>query len=391
MGKSPRLAQMIWRRSAGSRVLGHRFPSDFIDLEKSNSMQQEQSETVKYRVFAGTWNVGGEAPPGDLDLEEWLDTKADSYDIYILGFQEIVPLNARNVLGPKQRSAAMKWQLLIGDALNNRRSVQDGNEAKQMHQEHDVFRCAMSKQMVGIFVSVWTRTGLRRHVRHAGASTFGAGVLGRLGNKGAVSVRFLLHGTSFCFVCCHLASGGEEGAALRRNADAAGVLSRTSFLNSGGAPAPAKDMPKKILDHDRVVLLGDLNYRIAMDDAEARQLVKARKWSMLLENDELILELSKGRQFDGWREGHVTFAPTYKYHRDSDQFYWCADAGDAGDASRLKKHRAPAWCDRILWRGKGMKQIRYEQCGGYRLSDHRPVRAVFHAVCELAVVEGVDD
>lgn len=68
--------------------------------------------------------------------------------------------------------------------------------------------------------------------------------------QGAVSVRFLLHGTSFCFVCCHLASGGEEGDALRRNADAAGILSRTSFLNSGGAPAPAKDMPKKILDHE---------------------------------------------------------------------------------------------------------------------------------------------
>jgi phosphatidylinositol-bisphosphatase len=33
-----------------------------------------------------------------------------------------------------------------------------------------------------------------------------------------------------------------------------------------------------------------------------------------------------------------------------------------------------------------MKQVRYERCGGYRLSDHRPVRAVFHfhAVCELA-------
>lgn len=91
-----------------------------------------------------------------------------------------------------------------------------------------------------------------------------------------------------------------------------------------------------------MVLLGDLNYRIAMDDDDvARQLVKARKWSMLLENDELLLELSKGWQFDGWHEGHVTFAPTYKYHRNSDQFYWCADGGSA--AGRQKKHRAPAW------------------------------------------------
>lgn len=40
-------------------------------------------------------------------------------------------------------------------------------------------------------------------------------------------------------------------------------------------------------------------------------------------------------------------------------------------------------CDRVLWRGKGVKQTRYERCGGYQLSDHRPVRAVFDAVCEL--------
>jgi phosphatidylinositol-bisphosphatase len=91
----------------------------------------------------------------------------------------------------------------------------------------------------------------------------------------------------------------------------------------------------------RVVLFGDLNYRIAMDDDdEARQLVRARKWSMLLEKDELLLELSSGRQFDGWHEGHVAFAPTYKYRRNSDQFYWCADGGATG---REKQHRAPAW------------------------------------------------
>lgn len=196
--------------------------------------------------------------------------------------------------------------------------------------------------------------------------------------QGAVSVRFLLHGTSFCFVCCHLASGSKDGDVLLRNVDAADILSRTSFRRRTAAPAPDEELPTKILDHDRVVLLGDLNYRISVDDAEARLLVSAKKWSTLLENDELLLELCKGRRFEGWSEGRVTFSPTYKYHRNSDKFYWCIDGG-----GRQKQQRAPAWCDRVLWRGKGLKQIRYERCGGYRLSDHRPVRAVFEAVCEV--------
>ncbi|CAL5006135.1 unnamed protein product [Urochloa decumbens] len=388
MGESPKSAQMIWSGlEARKKQLRHGFVSELTGLDKNAlQLQDGKNETVKYKVLASSWNVGGVAPPDDLDLKNLLDTETGYYDIYVLGFQEIVPLNARNVLGPKQRSAATKWHTLIADALNKSRSRTQEAMARagraplrQWHQQ-EKFVCVMSKQMVGILVSVWARSGLRRHIRHAGASAVGAGVLGRLGNKGAASVRFFLHGTSFCFVCCHLASGG---GAPRRNADAADILSRTSFLNSsGGAPAPA-DLPKKVLDHDRVVLLGDLNYRIAMDGGEARQLVGARKWGMLLENDELLLELSVGRQFDGWREGHVAFAPTYKYRPNSDEFYWRIDDGD-GAGHRRKQHRAPAWCDRILWQGKGMRQARYERCGGYRLSDHRPVRAVFHAVCEVA-------
>jgi phosphatidylinositol-bisphosphatase len=52
-----------------------------------------------------------------------------------------------------------------------------------LHHEQKEFRCVTSKQMVGVFVSVWMRSGLRRHVRHLGVSCVGAGVLGRLGNK----------------------------------------------------------------------------------------------------------------------------------------------------------------------------------------------------------------
>ncbi|KAM0905935.1 hypothetical protein ACQ4PT_016960 [Festuca glaucescens] len=370
MDENPKLAQL-------SAISLHRLVPEFAGLG-ADALQE--NDTVRYRVFTSTWNVGGVAPPDDLDLEDWLDAKAcNSYDIYILGFQEMVPLNARNVLGPKNSSISSKWNQLIGNALNNTgRMRQQEEEPAPTHHEQKQFRCVTSKQMVGVFLSVWVRSSLRRHVRHLGVSCVGAGVLGRLGNKGAVSVRFLLHGTSFCFVCCHLASGTKDGDLLLRNVDAAGILSRTSFCT---AP-PDEELPTKILEHDRVVLLGDLNYRISMDDAEARLLVGASKWSTLLESDQLLLELGKGRHFEGWSEGRITFSPTYKYHRNSDEFYWCIDGCPTGGGGR-KQQRAPAWCDRVLWRGKGLKQIRYERCGGYRLSDHRPVRAVFEAVCEV--------
>jgi hypothetical protein len=47
----------------------------------------------------------------------------------------------------------------------------------------------------------------------------------------------------------------------------------------------------------QVLLLGDLNYRISLEETETRLLVKAKNWSTLLENDqvffdELTLDLS---------------------------------------------------------------------------------------------------
>lgn len=41
----------------------------------------------------------------------------------------------------------------------------------------------MSKQMVGIFITIWVRRNLRRHVRNLNVSTVGVGVMGYIGNK----------------------------------------------------------------------------------------------------------------------------------------------------------------------------------------------------------------
>ncbi|CAA2963092.1 Hypothetical predicted protein [Olea europaea subsp. europaea] len=69
------------------------------------------------RVMIGTWNVAGRLPFDDLEIDEWLCMQEPA-DIYILGFQEVVPLNAGNVLGAENRSSIPKWEAIIRRTLN---------------------------------------------------------------------------------------------------------------------------------------------------------------------------------------------------------------------------------------------------------------------------------
>lgn len=57
----------------------------------------------------GTFNVNGRRPPADLDLRPWLDMATHQADIVAVGFQEVVPLNAGNVMMGMQHTRMMAW------------------------------------------------------------------------------------------------------------------------------------------------------------------------------------------------------------------------------------------------------------------------------------------
>ncbi|KAL4033341.1 hypothetical protein IC575_006428 [Cucumis melo] len=226
----------------------------------------------------------------------------------------------------------------------------------------------VSKQMVGIFLTVWVRRSLRRHIQNVNVSTVGVGVMGYIGNKGSISVSMSIYQTLFCFICTHLTSGEKEGDELKRNADVSEIHRRTQFhpLNGVG-------FPKIIHDHERIIWLGDLNYRINLSYEKTRELISRKEWSKLAESDQLLRELRKGRAFDGWTEGNLSFAPTYKYENNSEKYY--------GEDPKVGR-RTPAWCDRILSYGKGLKLCSYRRTE-IKFSDHRPVTATYVAEVEV--------
>lgn len=134
-----------------------------------------------------------------------------------------------------------------------------------------------SKQMVGIFLTVWVRTELVQYVGHLRISCISRGIMGCLGNKvrwifivadtfysyayigakikiilmlilwwqGCISVSMTFHHTSFCFICSHLASGEKEGDEHRRNTDVMEILKNTQFPKI----CKSSRVPEKILDH----------------------------------------------------------------------------------------------------------------------------------------------
>ncbi|CDP09002.1 unnamed protein product [Coffea canephora] len=262
-------------------------------------------------MFVGTWNVGGKPAEVGVDLKDWTQAHNIPPDLYIFGFQEIVPLNAANVLVK----------------LSN-------------------------KQMVGILLCVWVRAEIYQQVTNLKVSCVGTAIMGYMGNKGSVSISMTLYHTSFCFVCTHLASGEKENDRIHDYLSCVRQISIRYSSFSAIFLMFLVGWELVIVRCCNIFWVGDLNYRLASGYDDTPELLKKHEWQ--------------------WQEGQIHFAPTYKHLINSDH-YKCIKKGEP---STENKARILEDCDRILWRGKGMKQIIYARAES-RFSDHRPVYFIF--------------
>ncbi|KAK3937694.1 Synaptojanin-1 [Diplogelasinospora grovesii] len=409
-----------------------------------NARRAEYVRPHRIRVKVGTWNVAA-CPGTDKDLAGWfvdgkgVDTALASLNIahnpavesdgsgdasngihliggekiglYVLGLQEIIDLNTAShyVRGvyASDNGPMEKWKTALESALPKG------------------YTHVASEQLSGILLLLYASPEVASTISNVSTVSVGTGLLGYLGNKGAVATRIILGETTrMAFVNCHLASGSEPGNIERRIWDAGQILSRTQFQPVTFAGV-SQDEGERIGDEDFAFWFGDLNFRLdglpgddirrllmlhtrgeydlskrglpredslegeavvvksssssysettdedsatthstersSTDDDDSVSLPDPDEFlpdphddpaslqatlDSLLPHDQLKRVMKERKAFhEGWREGPITFLPSYKY-----------DVGTVGLFDSSEKRRAPSWCDRILYRTRKDKE-----------------------------------
>lgn len=345
-----------------------------------SAREKEFTQYRNARIFLGTWNVNAKGK--DESLESWLCAgwgARGEYapDIVAVGLQEMVDLNAVNVaVENKSAQKSQTWVERIRMTLNSR-PYSVGNDP------NGTYILVQSKYLVGLMLCVFVKASHRARVKCVHSDSVGVGVMGMMGNKGGVSVRIQFYDSTLCFVNSHLAAHREN--VIGRNSDFQNIFSKLqydigyeaakqSIQNGSLSQWYSGSQTIGVSDHDMAFWIGDLNYRI--DESMSTELVLnlSQKFDLekLRRHDQLNIERKEGRVFQGWQEGELNFAPTYKYQPGTDMYEQRPD----------KKLRAPAWCDRVLWLTKDpsyLTQLNYSR-SELNVSDHKPVMSMFVAV-----------
>lgn len=305
-------------------------------------------------LFVGTYNISAANPMNqNIDLSSWLfppqNLDHGLPDVYAIGFQEMIELNAGSILSA-DNSKPLQWAKVLGEQLNS---------------QNEQFLLLRTESIASMSLFLFVKKSQVHNVTQVAGSSKKTGLGGIAANKGACAVRFEFGLTSFALVTSHLAAG--TNATIERFNDYQTIMQGLTFTRN-----------YTIKDHDHVIWFGDLNYRLALPNDKCRYLIENGAFDELIKVDQLMDELddAKGGAFRGFKEGKIKFYPTYKFDKGTSNY----------DSS--EKQRVPSWTDRILYMTNKehedeLNQLNYSSSMNINLSDHKPVFSTFNSKVEF--------
>lgn len=302
------------------------------------------------RIFVGTWNMNGQAPPPQLNDFMLPDDLEHVPDVIAVGTQESF-------------SERFEWEVHIQETV--------GPSHLLLH----------SATLGTIHLAIFIRRDLLWFCSVAEDSSYSVRPGTAFKTKGAVAIGFMLFGTSYLFITAHLTAHLEK--VKERIQDVKRIVRSLDLPKQLPVRHKSKDVTQNF---DCIFWCGDLNFRLSQPRDEVVQWVAEQRFPvpkpLALQSDQLFNSRIEGSIFREFEEGPITFPPTYKYDPGTQRF----------DTSH--KLRAPAYTDRILFKSKGLSRRRdssgstsvgpleclmYTSVPSICTSDHKPVWGLYRS------------
>ena len=401
--KQQRMLEIIFGKSV------KKVKKDFKYLREDFAVRDE------IKIFVGSWNVGStDIIQNKLNLDSWLIQQNQNIvpTIYIVGLQEVVELNAGNIvldLGDREK-ILIEWAKLIEN------SIQKVGNYKRL----------IAMNLVGINLYCYVLEKYYDNINNLTEKYVKTG-FGGAGNKGSCCINFNYLSSSISIACSHLAAGekknkqrlkeiaeiltqqistfekpddlnvyiekineiyGEGNEMPNENANNINNINNNNIYNNN-ADANNSYLFK---ESDIWILFGDLNFRIDLDYEEFSEFIKNKQnWKKVLEYDQFNKNQKASLDFqETLAEDPIIHPPSYKFIIGSDLYdYDSKDRNEEEAANLSGKKRNPSWCDRIFYKNncfvtkdeqKIIRSLGLYNCvfdKNFQTSDHRPIFNIF--------------
>ena len=391
-----------------------------------NEHREDFSEIEKIKIYVATWNTSSPDPSkiSQINLDSLLIPKDPKIipDIYFVGFQEVVKLNATNIIitgEEKLQQILSEWDKKVFESIH----------------KIGKYKKLVVMNLVGINFFSYILEYKFDKVKNISKKIVKTGFGGTTGNKGSCVINFDYENTSFSISCSHLVAN-KKNKRLKEleyilnlklntfyNSEKSNNLSDSvsqsleEIMATDDDPISINPLQKGdssttinesllFKDSDIWIVFGDLNFRVDMDYEEFSEFIKkGNSWDKLLDYDQFVkYKLASLSSMVNIQEDLIKFAPTYKYIINSDEYDYTPKSQKEKEKEKGKekekenenlhksgKKRNPSWCDRIFYKKnsyttKNGKKIitglEYNNVMGknFQSSDHRPVYAIFEAI-----------